>query len=52
MVFAFGIDVPLVEFLIILSVMNLVNLAVILYITLKLREEIRALRGVPKQQIS
>jgi len=43
MVFAFGVDVPLVEFLVVLSIMNLIDLALIIYVVLKLRDELKVL---------
>ena len=40
MVFVFGFDVPLVDFLAVLALANLLNLGVLLYLILELRKEL------------
>jgi uncharacterized membrane protein YciS (DUF1049 family) len=44
MVFVFGVDFPLLDFLAILSLANVLNLGLILYAVLELRDEIKKFR--------
>jgi hypothetical protein len=41
MVFLFGVEFPLIEFLFFLAILNLVDIAVIFYLVLKLRDDIK-----------
>ena len=41
MVFLFGVEFPLIELLFFLAVINLLNIAVVFYFILKVREDIK-----------
>ncbi len=44
MVFLFGIDVPLIEFLFFLSIINIFNFGLVIYLLLRLHRDIKDFR--------